>query len=80
MKNLMQKLCKTMVFEIILEKGVGEKSPFQACPILRFEFHLQNGNSFVTTVCAIGKYNKISPELFQKKFSYLRLVEIFAII
>ena len=79
MKNLMQKVCKTMVFEIILQKGIGKKSPFQTCPILHYEFHLQNGNIFVKTVCAVGKYNKIPPELFQIKFSYLRLVEIFAI-
>ena len=76
----MQKVCKTMVFEIILQKGIGKKIPLQTCPILRFKFHLQNGNSFLTTVCAIRKYNKISPELFQIKFSYLRLVEIFATI
>ena len=76
----MQKVYKTMVFEIILQKVIGEKSPFQTYPILRFELHLQNGNNFVKTVCAIGKYNKIPLELFQIKFSYLRLVEIFAII
>ena len=69
-----------MIFEIILQKSIGEKIPLQTCPILRFELHLQNGNTFAKTVCAIGKYNKIPPKLFQIKFSYLRLVEIFAII
>ena len=76
----MQKVYKAVVFEIILEKGIEKISPFQTCPILRFDFHLQNGNIFVKTVCAIRKYNKIPPELFQIKFSYLKLVKIFAII
>ena len=54
-----------MMFEIILQKSIGEKIPLQTCPILRFGFHLQNGNSFAKTVSAIGKYNKIPPKLFQ---------------
>ena len=76
----MQKVYKTMVFEIILQKGIEKISPFLTCPILRFDFHLQNGNIFVKTVSVISKYNKIPPELFQIKFSFLTLVKIFAII
>ena len=49
-------------------------------PILRFDFHLQNGNIFVKTVCAIRKYSKTPQGLFQIKFSYLILIKIFAII
>ena len=75
----MQKVYKTMVFVIILQKGIEKISPFLTCPILHFDFHLQNGNIFVKIVCAIRKYNKIPPELFQIKFSYLILIKIFAI-
>ena len=57
-----------MVFEMILQKGIEKISPFLICPILRFDFHLQNGNIFIKTVCAIKKYSNISPELFQIKF------------
>ena len=74
------KVYKTMVSEIILQKGIEKINPFLTCPILRFDFHLQNGNIFAKTVCAIRKYSKIPPELFQIKFSYLILIEIFAII
>ena len=76
MKNLMQKAYKTMVFEIILQKGIEKISLFSTCPILCFDFHLQNGNIFVKTLCAIRKYNKIPPQLFQIKFSYLILIKI----
>ena len=76
----MQKVYKTIVFEIILQKGIEKISPFLTCPILRFNFHLQNGNIFAKTVCAIRKFNKILLELFRIKFSYLKLIEIFAII
>ena len=76
----MQKVYKTIVFEIILQKGIEKIRPLLTCSILRFDFHLQNGNIFVKTVCAIRKYNKIPPELFQIKFSYLILIKIFAII
>ena len=79
MKNLMPKLYKAMVFEIILQKRIEKITSFLTCPILRFDFHLQNGNIFVKTVCAIRKYNKISPELSQIKSSYLILIKIFAI-
>ena len=65
MRNLMQKVYKTMVFEIILQKGIEKISPFKTCPILRFDFHLQNGNIFVKTVCAIRKYNKIPQSFFK---------------
>ena len=75
----MQKVYKTIVFEIILQKGIEKISPFLTCPILRFDFHLQNGNIFVKTVCAIRKYSKIPPEPFQIKFSCLILIKIFAI-
>ena len=78
MKNLIQKVQETMVFEILQQKGIEKISPFLTCPILRFDFHLQNGNIFVKTVCAIRKYNKIPPELFQTNFSYLILIKIFA--
>ena len=64
----MQKVYKTMVFEIILQKGIEKISPFLICPILRFDFHLQNANVFVKTVCAVRKYSKIPLELFQIKF------------
>ena len=79
MKNLIQKVYKTVVFEIILQKGIEKVSPFLTCPILRFDFHLQNDNIFAKIVCAIRKYNKITPELFQIKFLYLILIKIFAI-
>ena len=69
-----------MVFETIPQKGIEKITPFLTCPILRFDFHLQNGNIFVKTVCAVMKYNKIPQELFQNKFSYLILIKIFAII
>ena len=59
-----EKGIQKMVFEIIMQKGIGKKSPFQTCPILRFEFRLQNGGSFVKTVCTIGEYNKIPSFLF----------------
>ena len=80
MKNLMQNVYKTMVFEIILQKGVEKINPLLNCPILCFVFHLQNSNTFLKTVCAITNYNKITPELFQIKFTYLILIKIFAII
>ena len=57
-----------MLFEIILQKGTDNISPFLTCPTLRFDFHLQNSNIFVKTVGAIRKYNKIFPELFLVKF------------
>ena len=80
MKNLMQKVYKTMVFEIILQKGIEKINHSLNCPNLRFEFHFQNDNIFVRTICTIRNYNKILPELFQIKFSYLILIKIFAII
>ena len=80
MKNLIQKVYKTVVFEIILQKGIEKVSPFLTCPILRFDFHLQNDNIFAKIVCAIRKYKKITPELFQIKFLYVILIKIFAII
>ena len=52
----MEKVYITMVFEIILQKGIEKTRSF--------DFNLRNGNIFVKTVCAIRKYNKISPELF----------------
>ena len=76
----MQKVYKTMVFEIILPKGIEKINPFLNCPILRFDFHLQNSNTFVKTVCAIRNYNNIRPELFQIKFSYLIFIKMFAVI
>ena len=76
----MQKVYKTMAFEVILQKGTEKRSSFLTCPIFRFDFHLQNGNIFVKTVCAIRKYSKIPQQLFQIKFSYLILIKIFAII
>ena len=79
MQNLMPKLYKAMVFEIILQKGIEKITSFLTCPILRFDFHLQNGNIFVKTVCALRKYNKIPPEPFQIKLSYIILIKIFAI-
>ena len=57
-----------MIFEIILQKGVEKINPFKTCLILRFNFHLQNGNIFVKTVSAIRKYDKVPQELFQIKF------------
>ena len=54
----------------IQNNGIEKINPFLTCPILRFDFHLQNGNIFVKTVCAVKKYNKIPPEPFQIKFSY----------
>ena len=69
-----------MVFEIILQKDIEKISPFLTCAILRFDLHLQNGNIFVKTVFAIRKYDKIPPEFFQIKFSYLILIKTFAII
>ena len=59
MKTLMQKVYKTMVFEII--------SPFLNCPILRFDLHLQNSSIFVKTVCIVRKYNKIPPRAFSNQ-------------
>ena len=64
----MQKEYKTMVFEIILQKRIEKISPFLTCPILCFNFHLQNGNILVKTICATGKYNKIPPEFFKSTF------------
>ena len=70
-----------MVFEIILQKGIEKINPFLLdCPILRFDFHLQNRNIFAKTVCTVRKYNKVSPVLFQIKFLYLILIKIFAIL
>ena len=76
----MQKVYKTMVFEIILQKGIEKINPFLNCPILRFDFHLQNRNIFAKTVCTVRKYNKVSPVFFQIKFLYLILIKIFAIL
>ena len=76
----MQKVCKTMVFEIILQKGIEKISPFLTCSILRFDVHLQNGKIFVKTFCAIRKYNKFPLELFQIRVCYSVLIKIFAII
>ena len=67
-----------MVFEMILQKGIEKISPFLNCPILCLDFHLQNSNFFVKTVCTITKYNKIAPELFQIKFPSLILIKFFA--
>ena len=53
-----------MEFEIILQKGIEKVIPFLTCLILRFNFHLQNGNIFVKLVWTIRKCNKIPPELF----------------
>ena len=110
MKNLMQKVYKTKIFEVILQKSMEKVGPFSTCPIrggsrtaatskmervviivdgwnpltiitkhsilvvaaaldpplpiFRFDFHLQSSNTFVKTVCAITKYNNISPKLF----------------
>ena len=80
MKCLMQKVCKTKISEIILQKIIEKIGPFQTCPTLRFDFHLQNGNIFVKTVCFIRKYNKIPPDLFQIKFSYSVFIKIFEIL
>ena len=41
---------KTMGFEIIWQKGIEKISPFSTFPILRFDFHLKNGNIFVTSL------------------------------
>ena len=67
----MQKVYKTMVFEIILQKGIEKISPFLNCPILQNTISLQK--------LFVRKY-KIPSELFQIKFSYLILIEIFGII
>ena len=48
----MQKVEKTMIFEIILQMGIEKISPFLTYAILRFDFHLQNGNTFAKPVCA----------------------------
>ena len=65
MKNLMKKVYKTKVFEVILHKSMEKIGPFSTCPVLRLDFHLQNGsNTFVKTVCAITEYNNIAPNLF----------------
>ena len=37
MKNLMQKVYKTMVFETILQKGIEKINRFLNCSILRFD-------------------------------------------
>ena len=37
----MQKVYKTMVFEIILQKGIEKISPFLNCPILQNTISLQ---------------------------------------
>ena len=74
------KVYKTMIFEIMLQKRTEKICHFLNCPILRFDFQLQNSNIFAKTVCAVRKYNKIPPELFQTKFSYLILIKTFAII
>ena len=60
----MQKIYKTIVFEIILQKGIEKISSFLTCSLLRFDFHLENGNIFVKIVCAIRKIRKFHPELF----------------
>ena len=36
----MQKVYKTMVFEVIVQKGIEKISPFLNCPILHFDLHL----------------------------------------
>ena len=76
----MQNIYKTMVFETILQEGIEKKSSFKICHVLCFKFDLQNDNIFVKTVCGIRKNNKISSELFQIKFSYLRFIKILTII
>ena len=80
MKSLMQKVYKTMAFEIILPKDIEKIGPFLNYPILSFDFHWQSSNFFVKTVCTVRKYNKIPPELFQIKFSFLILIKMFGII
>ena len=37
----MQTVPETMVFEIILQKGIEKTSTFLNCPILHCDFHLQ---------------------------------------
>ena len=53
MKSLMEKVYKTMVFKIILAKGIEKIIPFQTCLILNFNLQIsiyKNGNTFVKTV------------------------------
>lgn len=63
----MQKVYKTMKFEIILQNGIERISPFKTCLILRFDFHLPNNKIVVKTVCAIRKCHEIPPKVFQVK-------------
>ena len=82
----MQEVYKTMVFEIILQKGIEKTSPFLralfyvSTSICKTESLLIFLQIFVKTVCAIRKYSKIPPELFQIKFLYLILIKILTII
>ena len=70
---------QTMVFEIILQKGIVKISLLKLAEIFRL-YHLLNGNIFVKTVNAIRKNKKTPSELFQIKFSYLIFIRIFAVI
>ena len=44
------KIYKTMVFKVILRKHIEKKKANLTCLILRFDFHLKNGNIFVKSV------------------------------
>ena len=63
MKNLMPKLYKTMVFKVILEKGIEKISPFWTCLILRFEFYLQNSNIFLEFAFNFSKARRLSQKV-----------------
>ena len=76
MKNLMPKLYKTVLFEIILQKSIGKISTFKT---FTFDFNLKTCIIFVKTVSTLEKNNKIRPELFQIKFSYSIFIKIFAV-
>ena len=62
-KNLMPKLYKTMVFKVILQKGIEKVSPFWTCLILHCEFYLQNSNIFLEFAFDFSKARRLSQKV-----------------
>ena len=62
MKNLMPKLYKTVLFEIILQKSIGKISTFK---IFTFDFNLKNCIIFVKTVSTLENIIKFAQSFFK---------------
>ena len=62
MKNLMPKLYKIVLFEIILQKSIGKISTFKT---FTFDFNLKNCIIFVKTVSTLENIIKFAQSFFK---------------